>query len=109
MTTKEQREAWHMSKTVSLGTAFGLILNVAVMIYMFGQQSAEFTAAITSNTNATNKNETRIVETQRNAEVIRDSLRAEINNIRRETSAQAVAIGRIEVGITNIQKTLEAK
>ena len=98
---------WHLSKTVSIGTALGLLVNVAVMIYLFGQQNAQFQGAIDNNAAVGHENANGIKDGRRNLEVVRDSLRSEIHMIQRETSAQAVAIGRIEVGISNIQETLK--
>lgn len=104
---RQKKEYWHWSKSVSIVTALALLGNFVVMIYQFGEQKATFTAAFEANRAASAKNEVSIRETQRQSEAIRDTLRAEINGIQRETSAQAVAIGRIEVGIQSIQETLK--
>ena len=107
MATVKSDYEWHLSKTVSVGTAIGLLINIAVMVYMFGQQNAQFQSSINANKEVGIRNTNGLATTRRNIEIVRDNLRSEMHLIQRETSAQAVAIGRIEVGIDSIQETLK--
>lgn len=114
----EAKEKWHASKNIPIINLLGLLISTLTLLVSGTWAVSELTNTIEQNSRDTQVNTQTIhqhkLENDARQAGIRDftvqevgKVRAEIRALERETSAQAVAIGRIEVGVESVKEVVE--
>lgn len=103
----QNAERWHMSKNISVINLIGLVVSTISIIVTVTWGASVLNSEIQQNKKDIAKNAFTVDKFKEDNFKSEEKIQQNITRIEQQASAQAVAIGRIEVGVDNVQKTLE--